>query len=75
MQISIETDVRLTDKQSADFKQLFKFLLKRSFSEKGNVTIPFDGHGNFGNVEFKGFHDVRANGNGVSAPVEPAHKG
>jgi hypothetical protein len=69
VQICIETDKALTDKQAADFKTLFKWLITRSVSEMGSITIPFDGKGSFGKVEFKGYHELRAeqgmNGNGV----------
>lgn len=63
MQISVETSVRLTDKQLSAFKNLFKWLLQKSTTEKSNVVIPFDGQGNYGKCKSESFHDI-ANGNG-----------
>lgn len=76
MQISVETDARLTDKQLIGFKNLFKFLLNRGTTQKGNVKIPFDGNGNIGHIECIAFHDISqpVNGNGASALVETEHK-
>lgn len=76
MQISVETDARLTDKQLSEFKGLFKLLLIWGASAdvqkrlRGNVTIPFDGLGNVGRIRIEPFCDVQGNGVGQQSVSE-----
>lgn len=62
------TAYNLTDKQVADFRTLFHFLMQRSRDRvRGNVMIPFDGTGNVGLVKAESYVDVGERKNGSAS--------
>lgn len=59
---------QLTDRQLADLRKVFHFLMRKAAEHtKGNITIPFDDHGNIGPVKNETYFSVAERTNGASS--------
>ena len=60
------TDIDISNKQQVMYRRLFEYILRAALHDRvrGNLVIPLDGLGNYGQVKLEQFVDV-ASGNGA----------
>jgi len=69
------TDIDISNKQQVMYRRLFEYILRAALHDRvrGNLVIPLDGLGNYGQVKLEQFVDVASgNGTGRNGSGQPA---